>query len=202
MYITINDIIGEKRIDLSYSIRNFSSSKEIAIIRMLSNNVKYEVLKLRVVMNPQGPTDPISNTKKMIPSGTYAGRELLSMLEGIVELNQFVVDDQVTKTNKLKGITEMILKGEPQRENKLSSYERAFKMLENDMYIAGIGQVVLELLSFKVESGNHQRGISLLQKFSDIFGNMRLVPLKMTSHMTSHNFQILKIEIFCKLYKI
>ena len=31
--------------------------------------------------------------EKMIPSGTYAGRELLSMLEGIVELNQFEVDD-------------------------------------------------------------------------------------------------------------
>ena len=93
-------------------------------------------------------------------------------------------------------------RGELQRENKLISYERAFKMLENDMYIAGIGQAVLELLSFKVDSGNLQRGISLLQKFSDIFGNMRLVPLKMTPHMTSHNFQILKLEIFSKLCKI
>ena len=45
----------------------------------------------------------------MIPSGTYAGRELLSMLEGMVELNQFVVDDQVIKKNKLQGITEMSL---------------------------------------------------------------------------------------------
>ena len=45
----------------------------------------------------------------MIPSGTYAGRELLSMLEGIIELNQFEVDDQITKTNKLKGITEIPL---------------------------------------------------------------------------------------------
>ena len=45
----------------------------------------------------------------MIPSGTYAGRELLYMLEGIVELNQFVVDDQVIKKDKLKGIMEMIL---------------------------------------------------------------------------------------------
>ena len=45
----------------------------------------------------------------MIPRRTYAGRELLSMLEGMVELNQFVVDDQVIKTNKLKGITEMII---------------------------------------------------------------------------------------------
>ena len=45
----------------------------------------------------------------MIPSGTYAGRELISMLEGIVELNQLEADDQVTKTNKLKGITEITL---------------------------------------------------------------------------------------------
>ena len=96
----------------------------------------------------------------------------------------------------------MKFKGELQRENKLISYEKAFKMLENDMYIAGIGQAVLELLSFEVRPGNHQRGITLLQKFSEIFGNMRLVSPKMTSHLTSHNFQILKIEIFSKPFKI
>ena len=103
MYITINNIKGEKRIDLSYSIQNFDSGKKIAVIRMLSNNVKYEILKLHLVM------DPISNVEKLIPSGTYTGRELLSMLEGIVELNQFEVDDQVIKMNKLKGITEITL---------------------------------------------------------------------------------------------
>ena len=65
MYITINDIKGEKRIDLSYPIY---SSKEVAVIRMLSDNVQYQILKLRSVM------DPISDTKKMIPSKTYAGR--------------------------------------------------------------------------------------------------------------------------------
>ena len=96
-------IKGEKRIDLSYSIQNFDSDKEIVVIRMLSDNVKYKVLKLRSVM------DPISDTKKMIPSGTYAGRELLSIVAGMVELNQFEVDDQVTKMNKLKGITEITL---------------------------------------------------------------------------------------------
>ena len=53
--------------------------------------------------------DPISNTTKMIPSGTYTGRELVSIVEGMAELNQFVVDDQVIKKNKLKGITEMII---------------------------------------------------------------------------------------------
>ena len=100
MYITINKIKGEKRIDLSYSIH---SDKEIAVIRMLSDNVKNEILKLRSVM------DPVSDTKKMIPKGAYAGRELISMLEGMIELNQFEIDDQVTKMNKLKGITEITL---------------------------------------------------------------------------------------------
>ena len=98
MYITINDIKGEKRIDLSYSI---DSDKEIAVIIMLSDNIQYKVLKLRSLMD--------SDSKKLIPSGSYASRKLLSMLEGIVELNQFEVDDQVTKTNKLKGITEITL---------------------------------------------------------------------------------------------
>ena len=81
----------------------FDSDKEIAVIRMLSDNVKYEILKLRAVM------DPISDTKKTIPSGTYAGRELISMLEEMVEHNQLEVDNQVTKMNKLKGITEITL---------------------------------------------------------------------------------------------
>ena len=111
MYITINDIKGEKIINLSYSIQNFDLSMEIAVIRMLSNNVKYEILELRAVMDPilnMKKMDPILNMKKMIPSGTYAGRELLSIVQGIVELNQFAVNDQVIKKNKLKGITEMI----------------------------------------------------------------------------------------------
>ena len=61
---------------------------------MLSDNVQYQILKVRSVM------DPISNAKKMILSGTYASRELISILEGIIELNQFEIDNQVTKTNK------------------------------------------------------------------------------------------------------
>ena len=109
MYIKINDIKGEKRIDLSYPIHSLNTIKEIAVIIMLSYNIQYNILKLHSVMDPQGPMDPISDTKKMILSGTYAGRELLFMLEGMVELNKFLVDDQVTKTNKLKGITEIII---------------------------------------------------------------------------------------------
>ena len=39
-----------------------------------------------------------------------------------------------------------ILKGELQCENKLISYEKEFKMLENDMCITVIGQAILKLL--------------------------------------------------------
>ena len=99
MYIMINDIKGEKRIDLSYPI-HLNTIKEITVIIMLSDNIQYNIKKLSSVMD--------SDSKKLIPSGTYAGRELLSMLEGMVELNKFLVDDQVSKKNKLKGITEMI----------------------------------------------------------------------------------------------
>ena len=52
MYVTMNNIKGEKRIDLSYSIQNFDLSMErvglgarmaeITVIRMLSDNVQYQ----------------------------------------------------------------------------------------------------------------------------------------------------------------
>ena len=38
MYVKINDVKGEKRIDISYPIH---SGEKVAVIRMLSNNVKY-----------------------------------------------------------------------------------------------------------------------------------------------------------------
>ena len=51
MYITIIDIKGEKMIDLSYRIQNFDSSKEVAVVRMLSDNIQY---KMTVTTGKQG----------------------------------------------------------------------------------------------------------------------------------------------------
>ena len=84
MYIMINDIKGEKTIDLSYPI---CSGKEIAVIKVLSDNVQYKVIKSHIV-NYISPEN-----EKLILSGTYAGRELLSVLGGMIELNQFAEDD-------------------------------------------------------------------------------------------------------------
>ena len=92
------------------------------------------------------------------------------------------------KVTIMKGLVvlNIMTKQEQQCENKLTSHERAFKVLKNDMCIIVIGQAILELF----RSGNHQMGISLLQKFSEIFNNMRLISPKMTSYLTSHNFQV------------
>ena len=78
MYITINNIKGEKRIDLSYSIH---SDKEIAVIRMLSDNVKYEILKLREVM------DPISNTKRLFQVEPMQVDSCSPLQKGLLNLN-------------------------------------------------------------------------------------------------------------------
>ena len=51
MYITITDVIGEKRIDVSYPVH---PRKEIAVFIMLSDNIQYEVVK------PHPVTDDIS----------------------------------------------------------------------------------------------------------------------------------------------
>ena len=100
MYITINDVIGEKTIDLSYPIRSY---KEIAVIKVLRDNIQHEIIKPHTII------DNISGDKKLIPSKIYAGRELISILEGMMELRRFENDERVTKMNKLKGITEMII---------------------------------------------------------------------------------------------
>ena len=96
----INDIKSEKRIDLSYPI---NSNKEIAVVSLFSDNFQYEVEKTFTFIPPNSP-----GNKKLIESKTYAGRELISFLR-MVDLTDIVNNDQVSKKNKLKGITEIIL---------------------------------------------------------------------------------------------
>ena len=99
----INNVIGEKRTDLSYPIKNLESSKEVAVIGMLSDNVQYEIIKPCTII------DSISSANEnLILCKTYAGREFMSVLGGMSAFTHFVNDDQVIKTNKLAGITEMI----------------------------------------------------------------------------------------------
>ena len=48
-------------------------------------------------------------------------------------------------------LNQLYFKGQVQRKHKFLSYERASKMLKNDICITVIGQAVLEISHFKVD---------------------------------------------------
>ena len=96
MYITINDVLGEKRIDLSYPN---CFNKEIAVV---SNNVQYWL---------QGSIEVLLKTGKKIVlnKGVYTDRELNSLIE--TELKSHMLDSRndVLRTNKLEKVTKMVI---------------------------------------------------------------------------------------------
>ena len=83
MYITINDVIGEKRIDLSYPIKGRDGSTEIAVASMLSDNVQYWL---------QGSIEVLLKTGKKIVlnKGVYMDKELNSLIG--MELRMQMID--------------------------------------------------------------------------------------------------------------
>ena len=83
MHIKITDIIGEKRIDLSYPIKNFDSSKEVAVVSMFSDNIQYEFTE------PQNVELELSNTKQVMAEA-YMRRELIDLIEGKIELTSLI----------------------------------------------------------------------------------------------------------------
>ena len=81
MYITINNIIGEKMINLSYPIY---LRKEIAVISMLSNNIQYEMtepFKLKLV----------GGDEKQVLNKTYTSRELSTLVGGKLILTNWTM---------------------------------------------------------------------------------------------------------------
>ena len=101
MYITIDDVIGEKTIDLSYPIQNFNFSKEVAVISMFSDNIQYKVtetfnLKL------------IDNSEKQILNGSYTKREIDAIVGRKPILPDLSNYFRIIKTNKLAKVIDMV----------------------------------------------------------------------------------------------
>ena len=74
MYITINNFVGEKTINPSYPIRNFDSSKKIAVVSMFSDNIQHEITKPLGLKLVDGSEKPILNK-------TYTIREINALVE-------------------------------------------------------------------------------------------------------------------------
>ena len=101
IYVTINDTIGDKVIDLSYPIQNFDSSKEVAVVSMFSNNIQYEMTKpfnLKL----------IDGSKNQILNGSYTKREINGIVGRKHILADLSNDFRIIKMNKLAKVIDMI----------------------------------------------------------------------------------------------
>ena len=91
MYITINDIKGEKTIDLSYPIH---SKKEIAVVSM-------HVINSQILLHRSIEVLSITGKKIVLNKGVYTDKELNSLIG--MELTSQMLDshNDIQRTNKL-----------------------------------------------------------------------------------------------------
>ena len=103
MYITINDVIGEKTIHLSYPIHSTARwGKEIAVVSMHSSNSQILLHRSIEVLLRTGK-------KIVLNKGVYMDKELNTLIG--MELKSQILDSRndILRTNKLEGITKMII---------------------------------------------------------------------------------------------
>ena len=99
MYITINDIKGEKRIDPSYSI---DSDKQIAVIIMHSSNSQILLHRSIEVLLKTGK-------RKLLSKGVYTDKELNSLIGKELKSQMLDSRNDILRTNKLERIMKMII---------------------------------------------------------------------------------------------
>ena len=103
MYITINDIKGEKTIDLSYPIHSTAQrGKEIAVVSMHSSNSQILLHRSIEVLS-------VTGKKIVLNKGVYMDKELNSLIG--TELKSQMLDscNDILRTNKLVNGTKMII---------------------------------------------------------------------------------------------
>ena len=103
MYIMINDIKGEKTIDLSYPIHsNTRQRKEIAVVSMHISNSQILLHRPIEVLSIMGK-------KIVLNKGVYMDKELNSLIE--MELKSQTLDshNDIQRTNKLVNGTKIII---------------------------------------------------------------------------------------------
>ena len=98
MYITINDVIGEKTIDLSYPIHSTArwgkARKEIAVVSMHSNNAQILLHRSIGVLLKM-------DKKIVLNKGVYTDKELNSLIETKLKSQMLDSHNDILRTNKL-----------------------------------------------------------------------------------------------------
>ena len=103
MYITINDVIGEKTIDLSYSINPTTGrGKEIAVVSMHISNSQILLHRSIEFLLKTGK-------KVVLNKGAYTDKELNSLIG--TELKSQMLDscNDIQRTNKLVNGTKITI---------------------------------------------------------------------------------------------
>ena len=95
MYITINDVIGEKTIDLSYPIHSTAGwGKEIEVVSMHSSNSKILLHRSIEVLS-------ITGKKIVLNKLIYMDKELNSLIGTELKLQMLDSRNDILRTNKL-----------------------------------------------------------------------------------------------------
>ena len=99
----INDIKGEKRIDLSYSIHPTTGrGKEIAVVSMhISNSQILSHRSIEVLS--------VTGKKIVLNKGVYTDKELNSLIGTELKSQMLDSGNDILRTNKLEGITKMVI---------------------------------------------------------------------------------------------
>ena len=99
MYITINDVKGEKKIDLSYPIH---LKKEIAVVSM-------HIINSQILLHGSIEVLSITGKKIALNKGVYTDKELNSLIG--MELKSQMLDSRndIQRTNKLVNGTKIIV---------------------------------------------------------------------------------------------
>ena len=99
----INDIKGEKTIDISYPIQNFGSRKEIAVVCLFSKNVQYWVTGDNLKFELK------AGKKVWLLKGMMYTDEELNAMIGLEYKSTMLHNNYATKKNKLGNVTEMAI---------------------------------------------------------------------------------------------
>ena len=95
MYITINDVIGENMIDLSYPIHSTTGrGKEIAVVSMHSSNSQ-------ILLHRSIEVLPVTGKKIVLNKGVYTDKELNSLIGTELKLHMLDSRNDILRTNKL-----------------------------------------------------------------------------------------------------
>ena len=106
MYITINDIKGEKTIDLSYPIHSTAgrgeAKKEPAVVSMHISNSQILLHRSIEVLS-------VTGKKIVLNKGVYTDKKLNSLIGTKLKSQMLDSRNDILRTNKLEKVTKMII---------------------------------------------------------------------------------------------